>query len=76
MALSGSTLTDLGGAASDLFSWLGTQYKIEGLQFEEENYQAASQLALQNEQFTKTSTFRRASRSATNTFADEKHVGR
>jgi hypothetical protein len=56
LTLSSTAFTDLGGAASDLFAAEGTQYKIEGLQFEEQNYQAASQLALQNEQFTKTST--------------------
>lgn len=56
MALSPTTLIDLGGAVSDLFAYEGNQYKKEGLELEEQNYEAASQLALQNEQFVKTST--------------------
>lgn len=56
MAVGPNTFSDLGGAVSDIFSAEGDQYKIEGLQLEEQNYQAASQLALQNEQFAKTST--------------------
>lgn len=56
MAVGANTFNDLGGAVSDIFSAEAGQYKIEGLQFEEQNYEAASQLALQNEQFTKTST--------------------
>lgn len=56
MALSSTTFSDLGGATSDVFSFLGTKYKEQALQFEEQNYEAAAGLALQNEQYTKTST--------------------
>jgi hypothetical protein len=53
---SSATFSDLGSATSDVFAYLGTGAKEQGLQFEEQNYEAAAGLALQNEQFTKTST--------------------
>lgn len=56
MAISDRTINDLGGAVSDIFNYEALGSKEEALQFEEQNYEAASQLALQNEQFTKTST--------------------
>lgn len=56
MRLSSSTFTDLGGAVSDLLSFEGDQYKKQGLELEEQNYRDAAQLALLNEQYTKTST--------------------
>jgi hypothetical protein len=56
MRLSGATMNDLGGAVADIFAYEAAGYKEQALQFEEQNYEAASQLALQNEQFTKTST--------------------
>jgi hypothetical protein len=56
MALGDATFNDLGGAVSDLFQGAADQYKIQGLQFEEQNYDAAAALAEQNKQFTATST--------------------
>jgi hypothetical protein len=56
MAVGPSTFGDIGGGVSDIFSFMGTGYKEQALQFEQQNYQQAAQLALQNEQFTKTST--------------------
>lgn len=53
---SSSTFGNFGGGVSDIFSFLSTQDKEQGLQFEEQNYEAAARLALENEQFTKTST--------------------
>jgi hypothetical protein len=52
----GGAISGVGSAVSDLFAAEGAQYKAEGEQFEKENYQLASTLADQNEQFTKTST--------------------
>lgn len=56
MAVGANTFQDLGGAVSDIFNYEAAGYKEQALQFEEQNYEAAGQLALQNEQFTKTST--------------------
>jgi hypothetical protein len=56
MAVSSQTFSDLGGGVSDLFSAAGQTYKEQGLQFEQQNYQAAAGLALQNKQYVKTST--------------------
>lgn len=56
MAISGQTFGDFGSAVSDLFSYFGAGYQEQGLQYEEQSYKAAQQLALQNEQFAKTST--------------------
>lgn len=56
MALGSATFNDLGGATSDLFSFLSTGYKEQALQFEEQNYEDAAGLALQNKQYTQTST--------------------
>lgn len=56
MALSPTTFTDLGGAVSDIFAYAATGDKIAGLELEQQNYEGAEKLALQNEQFTKTST--------------------
>jgi hypothetical protein len=54
--LSGSTFTDLSGAASDLFSIDAHHAKAEGDLLEAKNYDEASALATQNEKFTETST--------------------
>ena len=56
MAFGASTFSDLGAGVGDLFAAAATSDKEQGLQFEEQNYEAAAGLALQNEQFTKTST--------------------
>jgi hypothetical protein len=56
MAFGPSTLTSVGGAASDLFTGFGDQSKAQGDFAEAENYTLAVQLAKQNEKFTETST--------------------
>ncbi len=63
MAFGTSTLSDaagglqsIGAGVSDMFAGAAIDKKIEGLQFEEKNYGLASDLALQNEQYVKTST--------------------
>jgi hypothetical protein len=52
----GSALGSVGSGVSDIFASEGAQYKAEGELFEEKNYDLASQLATQNEQFTQQST--------------------
>lgn len=54
--LSGSTFSDLGGAASDIFAGFGDQAKAQGDFAEAKNYDLGADLATQNEQFTETST--------------------
>lgn len=54
--ISGSTFSDLGGAASDLFSIGAHHAKAAGDLLEASNYDLASGLATQNEKFTETST--------------------
>lgn len=63
MAFGGSTFTDTAGAVSDLFAASADQSKAQGLRLkaqgdalEGQNYDLASTLALQNEQFATTST--------------------
>jgi hypothetical protein len=56
MALSDATFNNIGGAASDLFTGFGDNAKAQGDFAEAQNYDLASELATQNEQFTKTST--------------------
>lgn len=56
MALGPSTITDIGGAVSDLFAAEGYKYKAEGAAFEKKNYQLAASLADQNAVFTEWST--------------------
>jgi hypothetical protein len=63
MAFGASTISDVGGAVSDLFAASADQSKAAGLrlkaqgdQLEGENYGLASTLAEQNEQFTVQST--------------------
>lgn len=56
MALGSSTFSNLGGAVSDLFASSGHRAKAEGDRIEAQNYDMASELALQNEKFTETST--------------------
>ncbi|HEY1982963.1 MAG TPA: hypothetical protein VGH13_23025 [Xanthobacteraceae bacterium] len=51
-----STFSDLGAGVSDIFAGLADADKAKGAQFEEQNYQQAAQLALQNEEFTANST--------------------
>lgn len=56
MALGAGTFNALGGAVSDLFAAQGLRTKAKGSRIEAQEYDLASNLALQNEQFTKTST--------------------
>jgi hypothetical protein len=56
LGLSQATFTDLGGAASDLFTGFGDTAKAKGDFAEAKNYSLASDLAAQNEKFTETST--------------------
>lgn len=56
MASSNSTFTDFGSASSDLFAGFAMSDKIKGDELEAQSYDEAAQLALQNEQATKTST--------------------
>lgn len=49
-------LSGVGSAVSDMFAGIGEGYQAQGEAFEEQNYKEAAQLALQNEQYTKTST--------------------
>jgi hypothetical protein len=54
--LSNSTFSDASGAVSDLFAAEGDRAKAQGDLLEKQNYLAASDLAMQNEQFAETST--------------------
>lgn len=54
--LSGSTFSDVAGAASDLFAAQGDRAKATGDLIEAGNYDLASGLATENEKFTETST--------------------
>lgn len=56
MALGSNFFTGLGGAAQDLFSSGAYKTKAAGSRIEAQEYDLAAQLALQNEQFAKTST--------------------
>ncbi len=56
MALGSSTFSDFGGAVSDLFASSGHRSKAQGDRIEAQNYGLASDLAIQNEKFTETST--------------------
>jgi len=56
MAIGAATFSDFGAAVSDLFSYEATGYKVQALQFEQQNYEAAAALALTNKQYTETST--------------------
>jgi hypothetical protein len=56
MAFGGGTITDIAGAASDLFAADADRSKATGDRFEATNYDRAAVLAGQNEQFTETST--------------------
>lgn len=56
MAFGQQTFTDFGGAASDLFAAEGHKSKARYDFAEAKNYGLAGDLALQNEEFTKTST--------------------
>jgi hypothetical protein len=56
MAFGASTITDIGGAVSDLFGASADKAKAQGDFIEAQDYTLASQLADQNEQFTETST--------------------
>jgi hypothetical protein len=56
MAFGSSTVTDFGGAVSDLFAASGHRAKAQGDLAEAQNYDLASSLATQNEKFTETST--------------------
>lgn len=54
--IGGSTFSDIGGAVSDLFSVDAHHAKAQGDLLEAQNYDLASGLATQNEQFTEEST--------------------
>lgn len=56
MAFGPGTVSDLGGAVSDLFAAQGMGAKAQGDEFERQNYLAAAGLADQNEKFAETST--------------------
>lgn len=63
MAFGSATISDIGGAVSDLFASSADSSKAQGLRLkaqgdaiEGQNYDLASTLALQNEEFAKTST--------------------
>jgi hypothetical protein len=56
MAIGSSTVNDIAGGVSDLFAAAGQEDKAQSDMLEASNYTAASQLALQNEQFTRQST--------------------
>lgn len=56
MAISDRTFSSFGGAASDLFASFGDKSKAQGDFAEAKNYDLASDLAIQNEKFTETST--------------------
>lgn len=56
MAFGSGTLTDIGGAVSDLFAASGDRAKAQGDFIEAKDYTLASDLATQNEKFTETST--------------------
>jgi hypothetical protein len=54
--VSNQTFGDFGAAASDIFAGFAASDKRKGDELESQNYSEAATLALQNEQFTKTST--------------------
>ena len=54
--LSSATFSNAGGAVSDLFAASGDRAKAAGDRIQAQNYDLASTLATQNEQFTETST--------------------
>ena len=56
MAFGSATFTDIAGSVSDLFSADADRSKATGDRIEGQNYDLASTLATQNEQFTETST--------------------
>lgn len=56
MALGPATFQAIGGAVQDLFAADALRTKARGSRLEAEQYDLASRLALQNEQFSKTST--------------------
>lgn len=56
MAFGSSTVSDIGGAVSDLFASSGDKAKAQGDFIEAKDYSLASDLATQNEQFAETST--------------------
>ena len=79
MALSNTTFSDLGGAASDLFAGFGAatnadlqakglRLKAQGDLAEATNYDLAGSLAAQNEQFTRTSTAIKAAQNERETY--------
>jgi len=55
-SISNAAFSNFGGAVSDLFAASGDRAKAQGDLIEAQNYDLASTLALQNEQFTQTST--------------------
>lgn len=56
MAFGASTFSNIGGAVGDLFAADAHRSKAEGFRIESQNYDLASSLALQNEDFTRQST--------------------
>ena len=54
--LSNSMFRDLGGAANDIFSFFGSQYREKGNRLEAENYDRAAGFSDLEAEFTKTST--------------------
>ena len=55
-SISNAAFSNFGGAVSDLFAASGDRAKAQGDLIEAQNYDLASTLALQNEQFTQAST--------------------
>jgi hypothetical protein len=56
MAFGSSTISSAAGAATDLFSAFGDDYKIKGAKIEQAAYQEAAAFARQNVEYTKTAT--------------------
>lgn len=56
MAVGPSTFSAIGGGVSDIFAGFGADAKAKGDLLEQQNYDLAAKLALQNVQFTKQST--------------------
>lgn len=56
MAIGSTTFSAFGGAVSDLFAGFGDLAKAKGDEFEKQNYELASTLALQNKEFATQST--------------------
>ena len=54
--IQGSNIQAGGAGVSDIFSGFGDLEKMKGDELEQQSYQEAAQLALQNEQYTKMST--------------------